>query len=230
MPVREAYRERITPEVQIRTYANFDRLQSGLYAPPQDHIPPYKILDPLEPSINLTTEADAEYGGWFAYLSHWIAQLPRLGRFDLRVASHSDNDHHGSEDTGIVIGETIKEALGNKAGIIRNGYSLYPFEGNRCDLSLDLSGRGDFTIEGDLIEDSKLYQMVYHWFRSVALNGGIDIYVVLRAGREKRNDHHKAESMFKALARALDGATKIHPFENPNQLTVPSTKETLGGS
>lgn len=132
--------------------------------------------------------------------------------------------HHSVEDVGIVLGQALNEALGDKVGIRRYGFASIPMDESLGTCSIDLSGRAflvfDCTFAGDFCGtmDTQLFE---EFFRSFAFNAGMTLHIACPYGT---NDHHKAEAMFKALARALREATEIDPrFEGE----IVSTKGAL---
>lgn len=222
--MRESYLERKTGEVDIKVYVNLDRHRDTSTL--RYHSDQYKKYVDLDPSIEMTAGLTAETGDWFGYLPHWWDQVPVHGKFDIRIMAKGDNDHHLYEDTAILLGRAIKNAVGNKMGIKRNGYGSWPFEGNIGEVSIDLSGRGMYAPEGTFY-DKKLREMINHTFETFARESGIDIYANFRSvSSELDNDHHKAECIFKALARALDEAVQIHP-RHGKKLLIPSSKKKL---
>ena len=220
--LREAYAERVTKEVNIRGYVNLDRERD---AEPYVPVTGVNKAEPLAPGVQMHSAITGEYGFWFPTSAHWIEQIPTHGRFELRADAWGDNDHHVSEDAAILLGQALKQALGDKRGIARSGGADWTFEGNVCHLALDISGRPDCHIEQSRygkITDPKLWQMVYHFFRSMNEAAGIDAYFELRATKTSANDHHLAELLYKCYGRALSIATRVEGTG------VASTKGVLG--
>ncbi|HAZ31695.1 MAG TPA: imidazoleglycerol-phosphate dehydratase HisB [Dehalococcoidia bacterium] len=160
-------------------------------------------------------------------LDHLLAQVAKHGRFDIKIRAKGDlevNEHHTVEDVGISLGLAFKQALGERKGIVRMGHALVPMDEALALVAVDLSGRGCGEVEvsfdkeyiGELPTD-----LVGHFLESFATEGRLNLHAKLLAGR---NDHHKVEALFKALARALDEATRID-----ERITgeVPSTKDVL---
>ncbi len=146
------------------------------------------------------------------FLDHMLTHLSKHGFFDIRVKAQGDLNvdcHHTIEDIGIVLGKCISEALGLKLGIKRYGSSIIPMDEALVLCAVDISGRplyvsnAKFTVSklGDF--DTEMFE---EFFRAVCINSGINMHIKVLDGV---NNHHIAEAMFKAFARALDEATKI---------------------
>ena len=183
-----------------------------------------------ETQIQLELNLDgAGAGSWqtgVGFLDHMLELFTRHGAFDLKVEAKGDlhvDQHHTVEDVGICLGQAVKQALGDKAGIRRYGHFTLPMEETLCTTAIDLSGRyylvwnasfaspriGDFDSE--LVED---------FFQAFAANALCNLHILVHYGR---NSHHVAEAIFKSAARALRHAVEFDP-----RLTgVPSTKGTL---
>jgi len=159
------------------------------------------------------------------FLDHMLAQIARHGRIDLVVRAKGDlhiDFHHTAEDTGIVLGEAIRQALGNKVGIVRYGSALVPLDEALVQCALDLSGRPFLAyavpVAGKVGEfDAELTEEI---FRALAVNAGLTLHLTALAGK---NTHHLIEAAFKAFARALRTAKQIEP----GATEVPSTKGIL---
>ncbi|MCL0081639.1 imidazoleglycerol-phosphate dehydratase HisB [Dehalococcoidia bacterium] len=160
-------------------------------------------------------------------LDHLLAQVAKHGRFDIKIRAKGDlevNEHHTVEDVGISLGLAFKQALGERKGIVRMGHAIVPMDEALALVAVDLSGRGCGKVEvsfdkeyiGELPTD-----LVGHFLESFASEGRLNLHAKLLAGR---NDHHKVEALFKALARALDEATRI---DERVMGEVPSTKDLL---
>jgi len=169
-------------------------------------------------------EADTGIG----MLDHLLEQIARHGRFDLSVEARGDIErdaHHTVEDAGVCIGQAFNEALGDRAGIVRMAHAIVPLDEALTMVALDLGGRGyaviDLPFAGERIGELPA-EMIAHFLQSLAFEARMSLHVRLMAGL---NDHHRAESAFKALARALDLATRIDARLGG---AVPSTKGTLG--
>lgn len=183
-----------------------------------------------ETSIQLTLDLDgsgkAEVTTAVGFLDHMLTLLAKHACFDLKVMADGDlhvDPHHTVEDAGICLGQALRQALGDRAGIRRYGHCTLPMDETLVTTALDLGGRchvvyqapipapkmGDFDSE--LVED---------FWQAVAGNALCNLHVVLHHGR---NSHHIAEAVFKSAARALRMAVEL----DPRQTGVPSTKGVL---
>jgi imidazoleglycerol-phosphate dehydratase len=160
------------------------------------------------------------------FLDHMLTLLAKHGAFDLRVAAKGDlhvDQHHTVEDTGICLGQALREALGDKAGIRRYGHFTLPMDESLVTSAVDLGGRFALAFHAPLPSpkigafDSELLEEFWNAFAGNAL---CNLHVVLHYGR---NSHHIAEAVFKATARALRMAIE----HDPRMTGVPSTKGTL---
>jgi imidazoleglycerol phosphate dehydratase HisB len=158
------------------------------------------------------------------FLDHMLTTLARHGRFDLSLVASGDtavDDHHTVEDCAIVLGKALDQALGDRSGITRFGYAYSPLDESLSRAVVDLSGRPwpeiSIAFARDTIGDVAT-ENVLHFLRSFAIEGRMALHVDLIRGD---NDHHKAESAFKALAMALRSAVSVSGDN------VPSTKGTL---
>jgi imidazoleglycerol-phosphate dehydratase len=184
-----------------------------------------------ETTVNVELDIDGtgafEIDTGVGMLNHLLAQVAKHGRFDIKIKAKGDlavNEHHTVEDVGISLGLAFRQALGERKGIVRMGHALVPMDEALALVAVDLSGRGCGEVE---VSFDKKYigklptDLVAHFLESFASEGGISLHAKLLAGR---NDHHKAEALFKALARALDEATRI---DERIMGEVPSTKDVL---
>ncbi len=160
-------------------------------------------------------------------LDHMLEQLARHGLFDLRVEASGDIDrdpHHLVEDVGLVLGQALNEALGERRDISRFGHAVVPMDEALALVAVDLSGRGHASIEFNF-EREMLGQLptenIHHFLAAFARESRLNLHVRELAGE---NDHHRAEAAFKALARALRKAAAIDPRLAGD---IPSTKEAL---
>lgn len=143
------------------------------------------------------------------FLDHMLTHIAKHGFFDLRLSASGDLNvdcHHTVEDVGIVFGKCLAKALGEKTGIRRYGSFAMPMEEALVLCALDISGRpylgfaASFSTERLGTMDT---QMIEEFFRAVSIHGGLNLHLKVLAGK---NDHHIAEAMFKAFAKALDMA------------------------
>jgi len=178
-------------------------------------------------AVNLdgTGAHDIETG--VGFFDHMLDQLSRHSLIDIRVRAKGDlhiDFHHTVEDVGIALGQAILKALGDKRGIRRYASSDLPMDGTLTRVALDVSGRPflvwkvEFTRDKVGEMDTELFR---EWFQAFAMNAGITLHVETFYGD---NNHHVAESAFKALARALRDAVEIDQRAADR---IPSTKGTL---
>jgi imidazoleglycerol-phosphate dehydratase len=180
----------------------------------------------IEVSIDLDG-GDVEVTTGLPFFDHMLDQLGRHGGFGLRVDAKGDlqvDGHHTVEDTGILLGETFKEAAGDKAGVARFASGLFPLDEALVEVALDLSGR-PFTVWevpfGEVLplgDPPFNPEMAGHFWQSFATAAGITLHVRKRAGE---NTHHVVEASFKGVARCLRAAVRIEGTG------IPSTKGTL---
>jgi len=163
------------------------------------------------------------------FLDHMLDLLARHSRIDITVKAKGDlhiDDHHTAEDTGIALGQAVKQALGDMKGITRYADVHVPMDEALTRVALDISGRPFLVFKVAFIR-AKIGEfdtaLVQEWFQAFATNAGITLHVETLYGT---NDHHISESCFKALARALRAAVAIDPRAKDE---VPSTKGSLGG-
>ena len=148
------------------------------------------------------------------FLNHMLELFSRHGFFDLTVTAKGDLDidcHHTMEDLGLVLGQTLAEALGDKAGIRRYGSCILPMDETLVLVALDLSGRPylvyDLVPPADRIKDIDT-ALFKEFFQALAVKAGMNLHIKLLAGGET---HHVFEAVFKALAKALDQAVSLDP-------------------
>ncbi|MBI1903673.1 MAG: imidazoleglycerol-phosphate dehydratase HisB [Planctomycetia bacterium] len=177
-------------------------------------------------SLNLDGAGQAAVATGVGFLDHMLTLLARHGALDLTVNAKGDlavDQHHTVEDTGICLGQALKQALGDKAGIRRYGHFTLPMEETLATVAIDLSGRFAMVFQAAMptekIGDFDS-QLVEDFWQAVAANGLFNLHVLVHHGR---NSHHISEAIFKAAARALRMA--VEP--DPRMTGVPSTKGTL---
>ncbi len=177
-------------------------------------------------SINLDGQGQHQIRSGVGFLDHMLTALAVHGMFDLNVQAKGDlhiDAHHTIEDVGIVLGQAINEAVGDRRGIWRMGHAYVPMDEALGFVALDFSGR-PYTIFQAQWSTPAVGQfptdLVQHFFESVAVHGRLTMH----ARVEGRNDHHKAEALFKALGRAL----RMAAAKDPRRSDMPSTKGTLG--
>jgi imidazoleglycerol-phosphate dehydratase len=161
------------------------------------------------------------------FFSHMLEAWARHGLMDLAVEATGDVEvdiHHTVEDVGIVLGQALREALGDKKGIVRYGTAFVPMDEALVQTSIDISGR-PFLVFNVPVARTRVsnfdLDMLQEFFRAFAFNAEITLHVTMHYGH---NLHHIAEAVFKAVGRALAEATRLNP-----RITgvLPSTKGTL---
>ena len=165
-------------------------------------------------SVNLDDPTIVEINTGVGFFDHMLTAFAKHGRFGLKLEVEGDlhiDSHHTVEDTGIVLGRAIKEALGDRVGIVRYGTSYVPMDESLGFVSLDISGRPYLHFEGEFARQSLGNfdtELVKEFFQAFAFNSGITLHARVLYGE---NTHHKIEALFKALGRALAEAVKIDP-------------------
>ena len=177
--------------------------------------------------VNLDGSGRTDIATGVGFLDHMLDQLARHGLLDLNVSAAGDrhiDDHHTVEDVGIVLGQAVREALGDRRGIARYGEAAAPMDEALTRIVIDISGR-PFLVWRTTFPTEKIgtfdTELVREWFQAFAMNAGMTIHVETSYGA---NAHHIAESCFKALARALRQAVALDPRQGN---LVPSTKGVL---
>lgn len=183
-----------------------------------------------ETHVQLTLTLDGSGSGTresgIGFFDHMLDLLARHGRLDLQVSVNGDlqtGAHHTVEDTAIVIGQALDQALGDRAGICRYGSATVPMDEARALCAIDVSGRPFTLFEAELPPGSTggfEHELAEEFFRALANAAKLTIHLQVQAGS---NAHHMIEAAFKAFARALRQALAIDPTETG----VPSTKGTL---
>lgn len=181
----------------------------------------------IEVSLDLDGMGRSDIHTPLPFLTHMVDQLARHGLLDLTVRATGDveiDGHHTTEDLGLVIGQCVARAVGDKAGLVRYGWATLPMDEARATCALDLSGRAHFVWEVPLPAGAKLgtwdVELAPVFFDAFARGAQCNLHVVLHRGEIL---HHIVEICFKALARALREAVRIEPRTQG----VPSTKGTL---
>ncbi len=178
-------------------------------------------------TINLDGEGNADIDTDVGFLNHMLTLFARHARFDLSVHCKGDtevDDHHSVEDIGIVLGEALSQALGNRQGIRRYGECLLPMDEALVMSAVDLSGRGACFQQLDLPAQkvgSFDTELVEEFFIAFARNGRLTLHLRSITGR---NCHHIIEGAFKSCARSLRQAVSI---DSSHPLEIPSTKGVL---
>ena len=183
-----------------------------------------------ETKIRVTLELDGTGMGQIdtgiGFFDHMLEGFTRHGLFDLTAKCQGDiqvDSHHSIEDMGIVLGSAIREALGDKKGIVRYGSCMLPMDETLAMCAIDLSGRPylvfDAPFKGAMVGTMDT-QMAREFFYAVSYAAGMNLHLKVLYGE---NDHHMMEALFKAFAKALDAATRF----DPRITDVLSTKGTL---
>ncbi len=177
--------------------------------------------------VTLTVDGDGEatVDTGVGFLDHMLESFAAHGLFDLTVRCEGDLDideHHTVEDVGLVLGEAFDEALGDRRGIRRFADRAVPMDEAIAEVVLDISGRPYFEFEGSFSQaqvGTFTSVLARHFVRSVATQAGLTLHVSV----DGHNAHHEIEALFKALAKALDDATRL----DERQAGTPSTKGEL---
>jgi imidazoleglycerol phosphate dehydratase HisB len=176
--------------------------------------------------LNLDGTGVASLDTGFGFVDHMLTALATHGRLDLTLKCDGDSevdDHHTIEDCAIVLGEAVKEALGDKRGIRRFASEYAPLDESLARVVLDISGRPFASVNLSLKRDSigkVACENIAHFFSSFAMSAGITMHVDIIRGE---NDHHKSEAAFKAFAQALRAAVSL----DSSSAVIPSTKGVL---
>jgi imidazoleglycerol-phosphate dehydratase len=183
----------------------------------------------VEVAVDLDGAGRSQVETGIGFLDHMLDLLARHSRIDITVRAKGDlhiDFHHTAEDTGIALGQAVKQALGDMKGITRYADVHVPMDEALTRVALDISGRPFLVFKAAFVRDKVGTfdtELVQEWFQAFAMNAGITLHAECLYGS---NDHHIAESCFKGLARALRAAVAIDPRAKDE---VPSTKGSLGG-
>lgn len=179
--------------------------------------------------LNIDGGGDFEIETGVKMFDHFLSHIAQHGLFDIKIEASGDtgsDPHHVIEDVAISLGKAFSQALGERRGIVRMSHSVVPMDEALAMVAVDFGGRGYAVVEapfssefiGDLPTD-----LIRHFLESFAIEGRLNLHAKILAGI---NDHHKAEAIFKALGRALDGATRI---DERIIGEIPSTKGVIEG-
>ena len=178
-------------------------------------------------TVNLDGTGACRIETGIGFFDHMLEQLGRHGLIDVTITAKGDlhiDDHHTVEDIGITLGQAIRQALGERRGIVRYGHAYLPMDETLSRASIDVSGRPFLVFRTDF-HTPKIgtfdTQLVREFFQAFAMHAGITLHIETLYGV---NDHHIAESCFKAVARAVRNAIAIDPRRSD---AVPSTKGVL---
>ncbi|MEM1047030.1 MAG: imidazoleglycerol-phosphate dehydratase HisB [Pseudomonadota bacterium] len=182
----------------------------------------------IEVSVDLDGTGRADIGTGVGFFDHMLDQVARHALIDLSVQADGDrhiDDHHTTEDVGIALGQAVRSALGDRKGIVRYADVHLPMDETLTRCAIDVSGRPflvfDVAFSSDKIGTFDT-ELVQEFFQAFAMNAGVTLHIATLTGS---NNHHIAESCFKALARTLRAAIEIDPRQADR---IPSTKGTLG--
>ncbi len=183
----------------------------------------------VEVTLDLDGAGSATIATGVGFLDHMLELFARHSRIDLTVKAKGDlhiDQHHTTEDVGIALGQAVKQALGDMAGVTRYADVHVPMDEALTRVALDLSGRPFLVFKAAFSHD-KIgtfdTELVREWFQAFAVHAGVTLHVETLYGE---NNHHISESCFKGLARALRAAVAL---DARSKGEVPSTKGTLGG-
>ncbi|RQG97460.1 imidazoleglycerol-phosphate dehydratase HisB [Natrarchaeobius oligotrophus] len=179
----------------------------------------------IECAVTIDGDGTAAVDTGIGFFDHMLTSFAKHGLFDLEVDCDGDleiDDHHTVEDVAIVLGAAIDEALGDRSGIVRYADRRVPLDEAVAGAVVDVSGRPRWYFEGTFSQEQIgefTSDMARHFGESLAMNAGLTLHVEV----DGENAHHEVEALFKALARALDDATRI----DERRTGTPSTKGTL---
>jgi imidazoleglycerol-phosphate dehydratase len=175
-------------------------------------------------SLNLDGKGDHQIATGIPFFDHMLAQIARHGHFDLEIEAKGDleiDGHHTVEDVGWVLGQALREALGDGRGIVRFGHAYVPLDEALTRVVIDLSGRPYLVYKAEFksprIGDLQT-ELIEEFLKALVQEGRFNLHVENLYGR---NQHHIAETIFKATARALYSATRVEHAK------IPSTKGVL---
>ncbi|MBV1707395.1 MAG: imidazoleglycerol-phosphate dehydratase HisB [Hyphomicrobiales bacterium] len=181
----------------------------------------------IKVAVNLDGTGAATIDSGIGFLDHMLDQVARHGMIDLTIAAKGDlhiDMHHTTEDIGIALGQAVRQALGDMAGITRYAHCYLPMDETLTRVALDFSGR-PFLVFKAAFSAPKIgafdTELVREFFQAFAINAGLTLHVETLYGL---NNHHIAESCFKGLARALRQAIAI---DSAQAGRIPSTKGSL---
>src|SRR3989339_1321997 len=178
-------------------------------------------------SLNIDGTGERKIDTPVGFLNHMLDLFSKHGLFDLEIKATGDtyiDEHHTVEDIGIVLGEAFAEALKDKKGINRYGFFILPMDEALASVAIDFAGRFSFTQQCEFTREKVgdlSTELVYDFWDAFAQNAKANVFIKVENGR---NDHHKIEAIFKAMARAIRMACEL---DKRNQSTVPSTKGVL---
>ena len=177
-------------------------------------------------SLNLDGAGKTSTATGVGFFDHMLELLGRHSLIDLNVQAEGDlqvDSHHTVEDVGIVLGQALEKAIGDKRGIYRYGWAIVPMDETLAQVAIDLSGRPAFVYNANYVGGAIgnfPVELVEEFFKAVSINGKLNLHINVPYGG---NNHHVAEAIFKATAKALRQAVSL----DPRNTDVPSTKGSL---
>jgi imidazoleglycerol-phosphate dehydratase len=174
--------------------------------------------------LNLDGSGQWQISTGIKMFDHLLSQMAQHGRFDLKITASGDDQHHVAEDVAICLGKALGEALGEKRSIVRMGDAAVPMDDAMAAAAVDISGRGYTVLDLPFTDNDMLgfaTDLIRHFLESLAIEARLNLHARILYGK---NDHHKAEALFKALGRALDIATRV---DNRLSGELPTTKGLL---
>ncbi|MGL4761373.1 MAG: imidazoleglycerol-phosphate dehydratase HisB [Sarcina sp.] len=180
----------------------------------------------IELAINLDGESKSNIKTGIGFLDHMLTLLSFHSGIDIEIKCNGDlevDDHHSVEDIGIVLGEALFMAIGDKKGIGRYGTCYLPMDETLAQVVLDFSGRGYLVFNAEFKREKVgelSTEMIEEFFRAIAINAGITLHINILYGK---NEHHKIEAIFKGVARALKEAIKV----DKDNMVIKSSKGIL---
>lgn len=178
----------------------------------------------IKVDLNIDGKGQSEITTGIRFFDHMLGQLAQHGIFEIKLSATGADQHHVVEDVAICLGKAFNQALGDKRGIVRMAHAVIPMDDALAVVALDIGGRGYTAFEATFTDTSienMSADLIRHFFVSFASEAKVNIHARVLSGVD---DHHKAEAMFKALARALDAATRIDERISGK---IPSTKDTI---
>lgn len=174
--------------------------------------------------LNLDGTGKYEIDTSIKMLDHLLSQTAKHGRLDLKLKASGDDQHHIAEDIAICLGKALNDALGEKLGIVRMADASVPMDEALASVAIDISGRGYCVLDVEFKKNDMRgfsTDLIRHFLESFAIEGRLNLNARVICGK---NDHHKAEAMFKALGRVLDMATRV---DERTSGQLPSTKKRI---
>ena len=178
----------------------------------------------IKVELNIDGKGQSEITTGIRFFDHMLSQLAQHGIFDIKLSATGADQHHVVEDVAISLGKAFNQALEDRRGIVRMAHAVVPMDDTLALVALDIGGRG-YTVFESSFSNTNIEKMpadlVRHFFVSFASEAKLNIHAKVLSGID---DHHKAEALFKALARALDAATRLDERITDR---IPSTKDTI---